>query len=169
VTRFFQLVVALSPWKPCSILGQSMWDLCRTKRHHKRFSSEYFCFLPSVSYHQCPILILIRPLLLREGQTCEVRELSIKDCSFGNHGALDWRVGLLCLQRVKHQPMKVYGRVEVSHQSFLTSANIDGEVRQSPPPLQRKEPRSMLKMRSDGTHCRSECFGKQRNLPLPEI
>ena len=36
---------------------QSMWDLCQTKWHWKRFFFQYFTYPLSVSFHHCSILI----------------------------------------------------------------------------------------------------------------
>ena len=50
-------------------LCQSIWDLWCTMLQWDRFSSEYFRFTLSLSFHQCPKPILIYTLLLPEGKT----------------------------------------------------------------------------------------------------
>jgi len=61
-----QLVAARtgSQSNPCGICGQQSW-------HWDRFSSEYFGFLPSLSFHQCSVLIFFHVLRLQQWQTTE--------------------------------------------------------------------------------------------------
>ena len=68
-----------------AILVQFVWNLWWTKWQRNRYLAEYVGFLPSVSFHQCSILIIIFKATLNTGGKREKPEdLPTKVMIFGN-------------------------------------------------------------------------------------
>jgi hypothetical protein len=98
-----RLVAGLSPRRhdfDPSPFHVKFWS---TRWHWDRFFSEYFRFSPSLSFHQCSILIFIHVLLLPEVTTGDVSEFSKKQWYFGNGVPLDRNVLALFTARTSER------------------------------------------------------------------
>jgi len=82
-----------------------MWDLWWTTWHQDRFLSEYFDFSPSISLHQCSILIFIYIQFLPEGHWANPGNLSKRNAllDIGEHWKQKSIFTVFSLQHIKVQ------------------------------------------------------------------